>query len=172
MALPWKSRAHRLAAANHRLQWCANTVDPLGGSHAIGLDRPHGRGLPRLQRIDDLGGTLSHRERLPTARDRRSAHRYQRRSTPERIPVGVTRLHGQRGPIAIPLHTITRERTALGSAARYGANATPPHRRRAKNTGNTARDSRANLMRAIAEERSRLRHLGEMCNVLRGVFGE
>ena len=157
-----------------------NTVDPLGGSYAIEAltDRMERGCFDYFQRIDDLGGMLEAIEKgFPQREIADSAYRYQQEiDTRERILVGVNDFtQGNEEPIEIPIHTITRE-----SEERHLERLRRVRRERDAATvsaalqtlENTARDGRANLMPAIVDSVRAYATLGEMCNVLRGVFGE
>jgi methylmalonyl-CoA mutase N-terminal domain/subunit len=134
--------------------------------------------LDYFQRIDDLGGMLEAIEKgFPQREIADSAYRYQQEiDTRERIVVGVNDFtQGNEEPIAIPIHTITRESEErhLERLRRVRRERDPATVSAALQTlENTAREARANLMPAIVESVRAYATLGEMCNVLRGVFGE
>jgi methylmalonyl-CoA mutase N-terminal domain/subunit len=183
MALP-SEKAVRIALRTQQIiaheSGVANTVDPLGGSYAIEAltNRMEQACDEYFRRIDDMGGMLSAIERgFPQREIADSAYRYQQEiDTRQRIVVGVNEfLQGNEELIQIPIHAITqeseerhldrlrrvrreRDQTAVASALRHLENA--------------ARDGRANLMPYIVDAVRAYATLGEMCNLLRGVFGE
>jgi methylmalonyl-CoA mutase N-terminal domain/subunit len=106
-----------------------------------------------------------------------SAYRYQQEvDARDRVLVGVNDfLQGNEEPIQIPIHAITREseerhldrlrrvrrerdQTAVASAL--------------QRLENIAREGRENLMPYIVDAVRAYATLGEMCNLLRGVYGE
>jgi methylmalonyl-CoA mutase N-terminal domain/subunit len=158
----------------------ANTVDPLGGSYAIEAltDRMERGCFEYFRQIDELGGMLEAIERgFPQREIADSAYRYQQEiDKHQRILVGVNDfLQGNEEPIEIPIHTITAEseQRHLDRLCRV---------RRERDQGavaaalerleNAARDGRENLMPYILDAVRAYATLGEMCNLLRGVYGE
>jgi methylmalonyl-CoA mutase N-terminal domain/subunit len=183
MALP-SEKAVRIALRTQQIlaheSGVANTVDPLGGSYAIEAltNRMEQGCFEYFKRIDDMGGMLSAIERgFPQREIADSAYRYQREiDAGERIVVGVNEYtQGNEEPIAIPIHAITREseqrhldRLQRVRRERDGAALAESLQR----LGNAARDGRENLMPYIVEAVRAYATLGEMCNLLRGVYGE
>ena len=183
LALP-SEKAVRIALRTQQIiayeSGVTNTVDPLGGSYAIEAltDRMEQGCLDYFRRIDDLGGMLAAIENgLPAARDRRlglplsAGGRHG-----QRILVGVNEfVQGNDEPIQIPIHVITPE-----SKERHLSRLHRVRRERDRHAGsaalqpleNTARDENANLMPAIVDAVRAYATLGEMCGLLRGVFGE
>src|SRR5579859_3785883 len=183
MALP-SEKAVRIALRTQQIiaheSGVTNTVDPLGGSYAIeALTARMEEGcLEYFARIDALGGMLSAIESgFPQREIGDSAYRYQQEvDAGERVLVGVNDfVQGNEEPIEIEIHTITREseqrhlnrlrrvrrerdQTALSGAMQRFENA--------------ARDGRENLMPYIIEAVRAYATLGEMCNLLRSVYGE
>jgi methylmalonyl-CoA mutase N-terminal domain/subunit len=183
MALP-SEKAVRIALRTQQIiayeSGVPNTVDPLGGSYAIEAmtDQMERSCLDYFQKIDELGGMLAAIERgFPQREIADSAYRYQQEiDTSQRIVVGVNDfLQGNEEPVQIPIHTITREseerhltrlrrvrgerdQTALSAALQRFENA--------------ARYGRENLMPYIVDAVRAYATLGEMCNLLRGVYGE
>jgi methylmalonyl-CoA mutase, N-terminal domain len=183
MALP-SEKAVRIALRTQQIiaheSGVANTVDPLGGSYAIEAltNRMEQGCFDYFKRIDDMGGMLNAIERgFPQREIADSAYRYQREiDAHERVLVGVNEFtQGNEEPIEIPIHTITRESEErhLDRLRRV---------RRERDAGalaeslqqleNAARDGRENLMPYIVEAVRAYATLGEMCNLLRGVYGE
>jgi methylmalonyl-CoA mutase N-terminal domain/subunit len=183
MALP-SEKAVRIALRTQQIiaheSGVANTVDPLGGSYAIEAltDRMERGCFEYFERIDQLGGMLSAIERgFPQREIADSAYRYQQEiDTRQRIVVGVNDFRqGNEEPIAIPIHTITRE-----SEERHLARLRRVRNERdASLTADTlqrlesaARDGHTNLMPFIVDAVRAYATLGEMCNALRRVYGE
>ena len=106
-----------------------------------------------------------------------SAYRYQQEiDSQQRIVVGVNDFtQGNEEPIEIPIHAITRE-----SEERHLERLRRVRRERdqsARGCGpaaleNAARGGPRNLMPYIVDAVRAYATLGEMCNVLRGVYGE
>jgi methylmalonyl-CoA mutase, N-terminal domain len=183
MALP-SEKAVRIALRTQQIidfeSGVTNTVDPLAGSYAVEAltNRMEQGCLDYFARIDDMGGMLSAIERgFPQREIADSAYRYQQEiDSSERILVGVNDFRqGNEEPIQIPIHTITREseeqhlsrlrrvrterdQTALSTALQRMENA--------------AREGRDNLMPYIVDAVRAYATLGEMCNLLRAVYGE
>src|SRR5438105_4159017 len=183
MALP-SEKAVRIALRTQQIiayeSGVANTIDPLGGSYVIEAltDRMERGCFEYFEKIDEMGGMLSAIERgFPQREIADSAYRYQQEiDSRQRILVGVNDFQqGNDEAIAIPIHVITREsqerhldrlrrvrrerdQTALSGALQQLQNA--------------SRVGRENLMPYIVEAVRGYATLGEMCNVLRGVFGE
>jgi methylmalonyl-CoA mutase N-terminal domain/subunit len=183
MALP-SEKAVRIALRTQQIiayeSGVPNTVDPLGGSYAIEAltDRMERGCFEYFQRIDDLGGMLEAIEKgFPQREIADSAYRYQQEiDTRQRVVVGVNEFtQGNEEPIEIPIHTITRE-----SEERHLERLRRVRRERdasavaaaLQRLENTARDDNANTMPAIVDSVRAYATLGEMCNVLRGVYGE
>jgi methylmalonyl-CoA mutase N-terminal domain/subunit len=183
MALP-SEKAVRIALRTQQIlaheSGVANTVDPLGGSYIIEAltDRMEQGCLEYFARIDEMGGMLAAIERgFPQREIADSAYRYQQEiDSRERILVGVNEFtQGNDEPIAIPIHAITRE-----SEERHLERLRRVRRERdagalstaLQRMDNAARDGRENLMPYIVEAVRAYATLGELCNVLRGVYGE
>jgi methylmalonyl-CoA mutase N-terminal domain/subunit len=183
MALP-SEKAVRIALRTQQIiaheSGVANSVDPLGGSYAIeALTDQMERGCWRyFERIDGMGGMLSAIDRgFPQREIADSAYRYQQEiDARERILVGVNDFtQGNEEPIAIPIHTITRE-----SEQRHLERLRRVRRERDQSAVSTAlermeraaRDGRDNLMPYIVDAVRAYATLGEMCNLLRRVYGE
>src|SRR5437870_7287565 len=158
----------------------ANTVDPLGGSFAVEAltNRMEQGCLDYFAKIDALGGMHNAIERgFPQREIADSAYRYQQEvHANERILVGVNDfLQGNDEPIEIPIHAITRE-----SVERHLDRLRRVRRERDQSAvsgalqrlENAARAGRENLMPYIVESVRVYATLGEMCNILRAVYGE
>src|ERR1051326_3014506 len=183
MALP-SEKAVRIALRTQQIiaheSGVANTVDPLGGSYAIEAltNRMEQGCFDYFQRIDDMGGMLSAIERgFPQREIADSAYRYQQEvDTRQRILVGVNDFtQGNEEPIEIPIHAITAE-----SERRHLERLRRVRRERDQSAVATAlermeraaRDASENLMPYIVDAVRAYATLGEMCNLLRGVYGE
>ncbi|MBV9598042.1 MAG: methylmalonyl-CoA mutase family protein [Chloroflexi bacterium] len=183
IALP-SEKAVRIALRTQQIiayeSGVANSVDPLGGSYAIEAltNRMEAGCFDYFKRIDELGGMLSAIERgFPQREIADSAYRYQQEiDSQQRIVVGVNDFtQGNDEPIAIPIHTITRE-----SEERHLERLRRTRRERDQAAAsealqrleNAARAGRDNLMPYIVDAVRAYATLGEMCNLLRGVYGE
>ncbi len=183
MALP-SEKAVRIALRTQQIiafeSGVTNTVDPLGGSYAIEAltDRMETGCLDYFARIDALGGMLNAIERgFPQREIADSAYRYQQEvDSRQRILVGVNDfVQGNDDSIEIPIHAITRE-----SEERHLDRLQRVRRERDQTAvsqalqqfENAARVGKDNLMPYIVEAVRAYATLGEMCNVLRGVYGE
>jgi methylmalonyl-CoA mutase N-terminal domain/subunit len=183
MALP-SEKAVRIALRTQQIiaheSGVTNTVDPLGGSYVIEAltNRMEEGCFEYFDRIDQMGGMFTAIERgFPQREIADSAYRYQQEvDAKERIVVGVNDfLQGNEEEIEIPIHTITRE-----SEERHLDRLRRVRRERdqaavasaLQRMENAARDGRDNLMPYIVDAVRAYATLGEMCNLLRGVFGE
>jgi methylmalonyl-CoA mutase N-terminal domain/subunit len=183
MALP-SEKAVRIALRTQQIlayeSGVANTVDPLGGSYAIEAltDRMERGCFEYFRQIDDLGGMLEAIERgFPQREIADSAYRYQQEvDQHQRILVGVNEfVQGNEEPIQIPLHTIApeSERRHLERLSRVRRER--DQTRVAEALGRlerAAQGGRDNLMPYIMDAVRAYATLGEMCNLLRGVYGE
>ena len=183
MALP-SEKAVRIALRTQQIiaheSGVANTVDPLGGSYVIEAltDRMEQGCNEYFRRIDDMGGMLAAIERgFPQREIADSAYRYQQEvDAKQRILVGVNDfVQGNDEPIEIPIHTITREseerhleRLRRVRRERDGSAVAAALQR----MENAARAGRDNLMPYIVDAVRAYATLGELCNLLRGVYGE
>jgi methylmalonyl-CoA mutase N-terminal domain/subunit len=183
IALP-SEKAVRIALRTQQIiayeSGVANSVDPLGGSYAIEAltDRMERGCFDYFKRIDEMGGMLAAIERgFPQREIADSAYRYQQEvDSKQRIVVGVNDFtQGNEEPIDIPIHVITRE-----SEERHLERLRRVRRERDQGVlsealqrlETAARDGRDNLMPYIVDAVRAYATLGEMCNLLRGVYGE
>ncbi len=183
MALP-SERAVRIALRTQQIiaheSGVANTVDPLGGSYAIEAltNRMEDGCLAYFARIEAMGGMLSAIEAgFPQREIADSAYRYQQEvDSKQRILVGVNDyLGGNEEPIEIPIHAITRESEEqhLSRLRRVRRERDPGAFSQAMQRFETAaRDGRENLVPYVIEAVRAYATLGEMCNLLRQVYGE
>ncbi len=183
MALP-SEKAVRIALRTQQIiayeSGVTNTVDPLGGSYAIEAltSRMEEGCFDYFSRIDAMGGMLSAIEKgFPQREIADSAYRYQQEvDGRQRILVGVNDyLQGNEEPIQIPIHAITRESEEqhLQRLRRVRRERDPSALAQAmQRFENAASDGRENLMPYIVEAVRAYATLGEMCNLLRRVYGE
>jgi methylmalonyl-CoA mutase, N-terminal domain len=183
MALP-SEKAVRIALRTQQIiaheSGVANTVDPLGGAYAIEAltDRMERGCFEYFRQIDEMGGMLAAIERgFPQREIADSAYRYQQEvDQRQRILVGVNDfLQGNEEPIQIPIHALSRE-----SEERHLERLNRVRRERDQTAlaealerlERAARAGRENLMPYIMQAVRAYATLGEMCNLLRGVYGE
>jgi methylmalonyl-CoA mutase N-terminal domain/subunit len=184
LALP-SEKAVRIALRTQQIlayeSGVANTVDPLGGAYAIEAltDRMEQGCFEYFRQVDERGGMLGAIERgFPQREIADSAYRYQQEvDQHQRILVGVNEFRqGNDEPIEIPLHTITAE-----SERRHLERLNRVRRERdqtvlAQSLERLERAARSsageNLMPYIMDAVRAYATLGELCNLLRGVYGE
>jgi methylmalonyl-CoA mutase N-terminal domain/subunit len=183
MALP-SEKAVRIALRTQQIiaheSGVTNTIDPLGGSYAIEAltTRMEDGCFDYFSKIDAMGGMLNAIERgFPQREIADSAYRYQQEvDSTQRILVGVNDfVQGNEEPIEIPIHAITRE-----SEERHLDRLRRVRRERDQTAvsqalqrlDNASRAGSENLMPYIIEAVREYATLGEMCNVLRSVYGE
>jgi len=155
----------------------ADTIDPLAGSYYVEYltDRIEEGARAYLQRIDDLGGAIAAIEQGYIQHEiQESAYRQQRAlESGETVTVGVNRYTDDH-PVELPRHVVDptveaeqRERLAALRQRRDGEAV-----RRALERLREAAVGVANVMPPIVEAVRAYATLGEICDVLRGVFGE
>ncbi|HEY3110415.1 MAG TPA: methylmalonyl-CoA mutase family protein [Chloroflexota bacterium] len=183
MALPTE-KAARLALRTQQIiaheSGAANTVDPLGGSYFVEAltDRMEAACYDYFRRTEELGGMVAAIEQgFPQREIADSAYRYQcETDSRERIVVGVNDFRqGNEEPLALPIHTITAE-----SRERHLSRLDRVRRQRDQSAvaaalerlERAARDGRENLMAYVLDAVRAYATLGELCGVLRGVYGE
>jgi methylmalonyl-CoA mutase N-terminal domain/subunit len=157
----------------------ANTVDPLGGSYFVEAltNQTEAAAWDYIRRIDEMGGMLRAVEAgYPQAEVADAAYAQSRAlETGEHQIVGVTKYADPNEELRIPLLEITEEMErrhldrlvrirAERDAGRHATAMTRLH-------DESLRDD-VNLMPAIVEAVEAYATIGEMCGVLRGVFGE
>jgi methylmalonyl-CoA mutase N-terminal domain/subunit len=157
----------------------ANTVDPLGGSYYVETltNQTEQRVWEYLRRIDELGGMVRAVEAgFPQAEIADAAYEQTRElEAHEREVVGVTVHANPDEELRIPLLTISPEQEArhLGRLARVRAERdAAAHAAAMRRFEDEARRGDVNLMPAIIDCVRAYATLGEMCNVLRAVYGE
>src|SRR5262245_53436385 len=183
MALPTE-KAARVALRTQQIiaheSGAANTVDPLGGSYFVEAltDRMEDGCYEFFRRVEALGGMVAAIEQgVPQREIAESAYRYQREvDARQRIVVGVNDLRqGNEEPLEIPIHAITAESLErhLGRLNRIrGERDRSAVARSLERLERAARDGRENLMPYVLEAVRAYATLGEMCDVLRAVYGE
>jgi methylmalonyl-CoA mutase N-terminal domain/subunit len=157
----------------------ANTVDPLGGSWFVETltNQTEQAAWAYLDRIDEMGGMVKAIEAgFPQAEIADAAYAHNRAvEEGEQQIVGVTTYADPNERLAIPLLEITpdMERRHLERLVRTRAERDANAHAAAMNRlAAEAADGTTNLMPAILEAVSAYATLGEMCGVLRGVYGE
>jgi methylmalonyl-CoA mutase N-terminal domain/subunit len=157
----------------------ANTVDPLAGSYFVETltNQTEQRVWEYLRQIDELGGMLRAVELgFPQGEIADAAYQQTRElERHEREVVGVTKYADPDEELRIPLLTISPEQEAvhLARLARTRAERdAEAHAAAMRRFEDEARRGDLNLMPAIIECVRAYATLGEMCNVLRAVYGE
>jgi len=155
----------------------ANTVDPLAGSYAIEAmtNALESQAYAYFDKIEALGGVIPAIEQGFFQREiAASAYRYQREIEQEqRVVVGLNAYESQE-PLAIPLLQMdpegeSRQRARLARVRAERDNALLQRRLEALRRAAQGSD---NLMPFILDAVRAYGTLGEVCDVLRGVFGE
>jgi methylmalonyl-CoA mutase N-terminal domain/subunit len=183
IALP-SERAARIALRTQQIiayeSGAVDAVDPLGGSYFVEAltDRMEQGCWDYFRRIDELGGMLPAIERgFPQREIADSAYRYQREiDRHERTIVGVNDfLQGNEEPLELPVHQISQESKERHLARMRGVRqerdqaAVGSARARLEQA---AREGRENLMPYVIDAVRAYATLGELCDSLRGVYGE
>ena len=157
----------------------ANTVDPLGGSYFVEAltNQTEAAAWDYIRRIDDMGGMLrAVEDGFPQAEIADAAYVQSRAlEDGEHQIVGVTRYVDRDEELSVPLLEITpdMERRHLNRLARVRAERdADAHARAVTRLQEEAARPAVNLMPAIIEAVEAYATIGEMCGVLRGVFGE
>jgi methylmalonyl-CoA mutase N-terminal domain/subunit len=157
----------------------ANTVDPLGGSYFVEAltNQTEAEAWDYIRRIDEMGGMLRAVEAgYPQAEVADAAYAQSRAlETGEHQIVGVTKYADPNEELGIPLLEITdeMERRHLDRLTRVRAERdADAHAQAMTRLGEESRRDGVNLMPAIVEAVQAYATIGEMCGVLRGVFGE
>ena len=157
----------------------ANTVDPLGGSYFVEAltNQTEAAAWEYLHRIDAMGGMVRAVEAgYPQAEVADAAYAQSRAlETGEHQIVGVTKYADPNEELAIPLLEITEEmeRRHLDRLVRVRAERDADvHARALTRLHDESAREGVNLMPAIVEAVQAYATIGEMCGVLRTVFGE
>jgi methylmalonyl-CoA mutase N-terminal domain/subunit len=180
LALP-SEKAARLALRTQQViaheSGVANTIDPLGGSFFVEAltDQMEEECYAYFRRIEDLGGVIPAIEAGFLQREiADSAYRYQREiETKERTIVGVNE-YLMEEPIEIPILEMDPEgeRRQRQRLARVRSERDNDRASRSLATLRDACGGRENLMPHILEAVNAYCTLGEVCGVMRQVFGE
>ncbi len=157
----------------------ANTVDPLGGSYFVETltNQTEQRAWAYIRQIDEMGGMVRALEAgFPQAEIADAAYEQQQHlEAHEREIVGVTKHADPDEELRIPLLEISevQERRHLDRLARVRAERdTAAHAAAMTRLEDEARRGDVNLMPAIMEAVRAYATIGEMCGVLRRVYGE
>jgi len=157
----------------------ANTVDPLGGSYFVETltNQTEQRAWEYIKRIDEMGGMVNALEAgYPQAEIADAAYEQQRElEAHEREIVGVTKFADPNEELKIPLLEISevQERRHLDRLARVRAERdASAHASAIRRLEDEARRGDVNLMPAIVAAVEAYATIGEMCGVLRVVYGE
>jgi methylmalonyl-CoA mutase, N-terminal domain len=155
----------------------AGTVDPLGGAYAIEslTNRLEAEATRLVERIDELGGMVAAIETGFVQREiQESAWKLQRGiETGAQVVVGVNRYREEEGT-KIPIHRVDPglERAQVERLHAFRAGRAEAAVGSVLAALRGAAESTANLMPPIVEAVDRGATLGEISDVLRGVFGE
>jgi methylmalonyl-CoA mutase N-terminal domain/subunit len=156
----------------------ANMVDPLGGSYFLETltNRIEREAMDYIRRIDEMGGMVPAIERgFPQAEIANSAYHFQRQmEKKEKIMVGVNKYQSQEAKR--PMETLYIDRSIekrqieklTAMKQRRSAQEHSAALRRIKETAQAGQ----NLMLPIIEGVKAYATLQEICDTLRGVFGE
>jgi methylmalonyl-CoA mutase N-terminal domain/subunit len=155
----------------------ANTVDPLGGSYFVeALTRQMEQGaLDYFDQIDRMGGMVSAIERgFPQKEIAESSYRFQQAfERKEKVMVGVNDfLQGDEPPIEILYIDETTADTQLQKLEQLRRTRNNDAVGRALDRLKAAARSSENLMPPLLDAVRAYATLGEMCDVLREVWGE
>ena len=157
----------------------ANTVDPLGGSYFVETltNQTEQRAWAYIRRIDGMGGMVRALEAgYPQAEIADAAYEQQREiEAQERDIVGVTKFADPDEELRIPVLEISKvqERRHLDRLARVRAERdASTHAGAMRRLEDEARHGDVNLMPAIVAAVEAYATIGEMCGVLRRVYGE
>jgi methylmalonyl-CoA mutase N-terminal domain/subunit len=153
----------------------ADTVDPLGGSWFVErlTNEIEGQAEELLDRIDAMGGAVAAIEAGWVKRQiEESAYRMQRAIEEQRrIVVGVNRFAEPDEPVSISRPDPEAVRTQLARLARVKATRDPAAVARALDRVRGVAAGTGNLLEPIREALSAYATLGEICDVLRDIFG-
>ena len=157
----------------------ANTVDPLAGSYFVETltNRTEQAAWAYIARIDEMGGMVKALEAgYPQAEIADAAYEQQRElEAHEREIVGVTKYVDASEELRIPLLEISAEQERRHLDRLAGVRASrdaDAHAAAIRRLEDEARRGDVNLMPAILEAVTAYATIGEMCGVLRAVYGE
>jgi len=155
----------------------ANTIDPLGGSYYIEAltAEIEEEALKYIDRIEKMGGVIPAIEKGYFQREiANSAYKYQREiDNKERIIVGVNQYASEeKQPIPLLRISPDVEETQVGRLKALKNRRDSKRIRQALDRLRNSADSNENLMPTILEAVKAYATLGEICGVLREVYGE
>ena len=157
----------------------ANTVDPLAGSYFVETltNQTEQQTWDYIRQIDEMGGMVTALEAgFPQAEIADAAYEQQREvEEHEREIIGVTAFADPDEELTIPLLEISeeQERRHLDRLARVRAERdASAHAGAMRRLEDEARRGDVNLMPAIVQAVEAYATIGEMCGVLRRVYGE
>ena len=155
-----------------------STVDPLGGAYFVETltDRLEEEALEYIEKIDAMGGMVKAIEKGFVQREiANEAYRFQREvERNEKIIVGVNKFQIQE-ELKLPLHRFDPkiEKEAISNLQKIRAERDNRLvESLLEKLREEARDKKCNLMPTLIETVKAYATLGEICNVLREVFGE
>lgn len=153
----------------------ANTIDPLGGSYYVEAltNKLEAQALAYIKKIDDQGGILESIERgYPQREIGEASMRFQRQvDRKEKIIVGVNRYITDAAPIPVLKVDEEAERRQREKMARLRKERDGARVKRALDALRQAAKEDANVMPHLLEGARSYATLGEMCDVLREVYG-
>ena len=156
-----------------------NTVDPLAGSYFVETltNQTEQRAWAYIRQIDEMGGMVKAVEAgFPQAEIADSAYRHSvELEEHDREIIGVTKHADPNEELSVPLLTISpeQERRHRDRLARVRAERDADrHAAALTRLREEARRGDVNLMPAIIEAVEAYATIGEMCNLLRAVYGE
>jgi len=154
----------------------AETVDPLGGSYFVEAltNSLEAQARAYLERIERLGGALAAIEQgFPQREIQESAYRYQKEvDSGQRLVVGVNSFVTEHPPIPGLLRVDpAEEKRVKERLAQVRAERDPARVQAALNRLEAAARGTENTLPAIEECVEAYATIGEICDVLRGVFG-
>ena len=155
-----------------------STVDPIGGAYFVETltDRLEEEALEYIEKIDAMGGMVKAIEKGFVQREiANEAYRFQREvERNEKIIVGVNKFQIQE-ELKLPLHRFDPriEKEAISNLQKIRAERDNRLvESLLEKLREEARDKKCNLMPTLIETVKAYATLGEICNVLREVFGE
>jgi methylmalonyl-CoA mutase N-terminal domain/subunit len=153
----------------------ANTVDPLGGSYYVEAltNKLEAKAMAYINKIDEMGGILEAIEQgYPQREIGESAMRFQRQTDKkEKIIVGVNRYVTDNAPIPILKIDEEAERRQKEAMARMKKERDNVRVKKALDALREAAKNDQNTMPHLLEGARSYATLGEMCDVLREVYG-
>jgi len=156
----------------------ANTVDPLAGSYFVEslTDKMEEQAWKYINKIEELGGMVQAIEKGYVQKEiQDAAFKYQREvETSERVQVGVNKftIEENKPKDILKVNPALREvQSKKIEEIRKNRN-NQAVEQKLESLKNAAKDAEQNLMPLIVDAAKEYASLGEICNVLRDVFGE